>query len=103
MFHIPLLYLVLEELKVGSPAPPHFPRGYVPGARPWCPPYEEALPERTIRMHPTDKPWMTHRIKKGLKVHQESYYLKTKDLRTIRTAGETVQENLRTRRLSSYE
>ena len=69
---------------------------------------DETLPVRTIRMHPTDKPWMTPRIKKELKARQhaytigdineykklcdkvsgliskakDSYYLKTKDLRT---------------------
>ena len=69
---------------------------------------DETLPVRTIHMHPTDKPWMTPRIKKELKARQhaytigdineykklcdkvsgliskakESYYLKTKDLRT---------------------
>jgi hypothetical protein len=34
---------------------------------------DEILPERTVRMHPTDKPWMTPRIKKELKARQHAY------------------------------
>ena len=28
---------------------------------------DKTLPERTVRMYPTDKPWMTPRIKKSLR------------------------------------
>ena len=31
------------------------------------------LPERTVRMYPTDKPWMTPRIKKELTARQHAY------------------------------
>ena len=34
---------------------------------------DETLPKRTVRMHPTAKPWMTPRIKKELKARQHAY------------------------------
>ena len=34
---------------------------------------DDTLPERTVRVHPTDKPWMTPRIKKEIKARQRAY------------------------------
>ena len=33
----------------------------------------DTIPECTVRVHPTDKPWMTPRIKKEIKARQRAY------------------------------
>ena len=34
---------------------------------------DDTLPKRSVRMHPTDKPWMTPHIKEELKARQRAY------------------------------
>jgi hypothetical protein len=34
---------------------------------------DETIPERTVKMHPSDKPWMTSFIKTKIKARQRAF------------------------------
>ena len=40
---------------------------------------DDTLPECTVRVHPTDKPWTTPRIKKNIKARQRPYTIGDND------------------------